>query len=197
VAICNYVDFDRNVHAVDAGRIELTNTIVGELIARGYEVVVVGESETGERGLSTRAFATATMAHSPGDIEGPRTRRTHESSRFLAAEEARADLLFEFSTQATGRMDMKMSIWASPIPFVPAKTNAKTQWTCEIRQISLRIWCPGERVILAVATVQYESPEKEWLNAVRDVCLGLDLMRRGELTGTVKMRGKPGVYKHD
>lgn len=195
VAVCNYVTFDRNVHAIDASRVELTNTIAGELLARGYLVTVLGEEEAVDR-LITREVITASATTQPvARVERQKSLGGEEIDRFDAAGQANADLLFEFSTQATARMDMKMSIWAPPIPFVPAKTKAKMQWSCEIRQISLRISCPQERTILGTATVHYESPEDEMLDAVKDVCLGMDLIRQGTPANAVKLTGDAGVYE--
>jgi hypothetical protein len=148
---------------------ELANAIVSELMHRSYQVTVVRENMMAGLAPSTNA-----------------------SDRSKAVERTGADLLFEFSTQGVQRMVMHMAIFR--LPFTPHKTT--TEWKTEIRQMTLRISSPKDRSVLGTTTVRFDDPKDKLNEAVKDLCVGLDMIRQGRPAGTTELKGPPG-QDHD
>lgn len=167
---------------------EFVNAIIGELMTRGYEVMVLRQDPLADP--PTRPYFR--VPHAATQPTTPPGRRTISSAaaadRCALAEHAHADLLVECSTLLSHEMDMEMMI--SPIPIMPK--SVRTRWRTEVRRISLRISSPRGRTVLGTATVRYPGATSNFQKVIKDVFLGFDLIRSAEPGGTIKLSGKPG-----
>lgn len=152
---------------------ELTTVVAGELMARGYEVSILR--------LDPREAAT---------------RDPHDGTTRLdrSAERLGAGLVCECSMQAVGKSGTKsVGVRVPYVPVSPSVSESETAVT--IIQASLRLSVPLSDSVLGTVTVRYDKPTKRIIDVVRDLGLGLDMIRDGKRPGTVELTGKPGEAK--
>jgi hypothetical protein len=123
------------------------------------------------------------------DLVGAITAELLSRNYRVATQEAGADLVLEFLTQCT--QQMVTSTTSIPIPLMH-KSHTTSEWREQIHRITLNIVSPEDRSIVGMATVEYPKPREMVGDTVKDVLLGLDMIRRGRPPSTVELGGKPG-----
>jgi len=170
---------------------EFASIISAELLARGYRITMLRDTGHGRHSARTKEVLTARADTQPvAKIERETTSGGGDmTARQGAAKDVGADLLFEFTIQSSQKMVMHTSV--SPIPIVPTKSTM--EWKRQIRQITLNVTSVADQVILGTTTVHFSSPTDKIQNAVKDLLLGLDMMRQGKPTSQVELTGPAGV----
>ncbi len=157
----------------------------GEQVSKVRRVAVISVVSAGSARLG------AADEELSGAIVGELTERGYEVSLVHDKPFGGEACVFEFSIQ--GSSEMNMQIYHVPVPGVPIVS--KTENRFKIRQITLRISSPKEGTIIGTSTVRYPSPTDNIEKVIKDVLIGLDMIREGHLSDSVTLMGDPGQIK--
>jgi len=194
MAVVTEVPLVRDMPMADTGREELANSVVGELVSRGYQVTVLREKALAGTmpGFHYKQSVTATAGKTPTakvQSEGASSQPVDQmTSRYKGAARVHAKVLAEVSMQASSKMEMHMMI--APIPFFPDSTS--TEWKTQVRQATLRLSSPDDGTTLGAITVRYDKPHDKISDVVKDLACGLDMILQSRQPGSVEMLGPPG-----
>jgi uncharacterized protein YkwD len=182
VAVANQTSFLDNMPFGGTGQSALVNAIVDELMANGYQVTLLEKPALPTPNVTVTGVPPAMQA---------KTSQTQTAAELAkAAVEAKADILFEFSTTLSQKMSMRMG---PVIPFTPV--TSQTEWHYEVRQVTLRISRPPEPTILGTVSLDYRNPQKELRDVMKDVILGLNQIRQSKPAASLELNGKPGAME--
>ena len=93
-----------------------------------------------------------------------------------------------FSAEASEKMEMRMF----GTSFRPTAHVGPAEWRLDIRRMTLRISVPASSKTIGTCVVSYQQPQREIAAVVKDVLLGLDMIRQRKPASGVQLKGPPG-----
>jgi len=170
---------------------EVVSCLAGELMARGYRVVVLHEPLPSPMGQATSGPATSPSGQ-PAAPAPPRLLATHDIlARYAAAQEVQADLLVELHARMLEEVNTTSYGYGGPFFRVRYYTTVSTS----IQQATLRLSNPRDRTLVGTVTVRYDDTCDEPSTVAADLGMGLDFIRKGVPPQAVTLKGSPGSVK--
>lgn len=166
---------------------EMSTALAAELIGRGLRVTMLRDPTGGP--AQTQPAATSGPAAPPPPNSPRPVMPADLVARYTAARQAQADLLLELSAAALE----KLSVSAFSIPFAQERVSMSGRTL--IQQASLRVSDPATQTLIATVTVQYDDPHDGLTDVCKDLCLGLDCIRKGMKAQNLLLKGPPGKVK--
>ncbi|MFB3890628.1 MAG: hypothetical protein ACE15C_01250 [Phycisphaerae bacterium] len=188
------VDAIGNQAAYSRHRPEILRLVAGELMRRGYEVVVVKPYPAG---IAPRASATqAATAPAPArTASAPATAPAVAASTWAGPAGAFHSSALAMARRLGADLVAEVGVYPPDSPeyyviAIPLVASVRQEYKMHLQQASLVFSSPADGTIVAMVTASYQSSQSRPGPVIEDLMLGLDRLRAGGGTETIKLTGK-------